>query len=479
MNRLGEEPRATYSRGMQAKQHEAAHEMAENRNLHGVEQAVAEYAVKEINEKQVLGFLRRMLNCSDFCKNIPIRKGSISFLAAKSLAGEENNKAVYFLLCYALSIEILSRGPDGLKTTFAAGSTLQHLCSNCGMLDRIIKESCSRSKMIKFLHEACGESHGDAEVRKNLHDRLLLLEKEKVPGKEDLLFHPFVGAYSGAERYLSSVLKITVVSLADEHICFGFYDDTAVGWLVERTTRHFASHKKKLQVVHKGRSLCHNNVSYKTLADMGIRHGDKVEIESSCSLDNNPSCDPSIKAANPGKLVSELATEKISEERVLDFLRRIVNHWDTHKGFQRDECYSSMFNDIVTYEILTANFFLEGENDQAVYMMLCAALAREVTLRGPKCLKEIVETNSTLQHVCQHCLMVDRVVESHTRSSMIEMISRNLNANQEEKKLHKLISALQEKEIPELANLQLHQIMSALQKKAGISEFETSSVDGI
>ena len=335
----------------QIEQNDAPCEMAEGPSEQRAQQLIAEFALEDITERRVLEFLRRMLDCCDFttnpCTNLRMLGRLVTshpVLAAKSFLERESNKALYFMLHRALWLELGMRGSDGVKEIFAAtaNSTLQRLCSFCGMLDEIVRVSVSRSKMIRFLrgmHD--GGLYSDAKERKNLHNSLLLLEKEERLRQDNVLLH----SLSGADTRLFSVVQITALSVDDERCLPGaYYGDTTIGWLVDRSTQYSKLDKKNFRVVHKGRSLCRPSVRNKTLMDMGIKDGDKVQIESVCSSASRDG-GSSAKAANPVQLVSEFAaTENINEKRVLDFLRRILNFWDTYEGFQRDEWDNAMIS---------------------------------------------------------------------------------------------------------------------------------------
>ena len=94
--------------------------------------------------------------------------------------------------------------------------------------------------------------------------------------------------------------------------------------------------------------------------------------------------------------------------------------------------------------------------------MFWDALRRELALHGPKCLKEIFPTSSSLENVCQYCHAVDTLAGAQSRSSMLELLRQIANACEEGTHFHKVLSAsLEAKEMQEQADLQLHQLLGA------------------
>jgi len=189
------------SKEIQIEQHDAPCEMAKGQSEQRAQQLVAEFALEDVTEKRVLDFLRRMLEFCDFHRHLRVLgrlAASHLVLGAKSL----NNKALHFMLHHALWVEQEMRGSEDLKEIFAAGSTLEQVCSFCNKLDQIVRASFSRSGMIRFLRHDDG-LYTDTEEGEKLYNSPLLLEKEEeMLGQDDMLFH----SLPGAKTHLCSVV---------------------------------------------------------------------------------------------------------------------------------------------------------------------------------------------------------------------------------------------------------------------------------
>ena len=74
------------------------------------------------------------------------------------------------------------------------------------------------------------------------------------------------------------------------------------------------------------------------------------------------------------------------------------------------------------YLTLATEFFLDGENRKAFYVMVYFALCTEMSARGPESLIEIFRRVKTFKSVCRYCVIVDTIIEANSRSKLIELI---------------------------------------------------------
>lgn len=135
--------------------------------------------------------------------------------------------------------------------------------------------------------------------------------------------------------------------------------------------------------------------------------------------------------------------------------------------------------------ILAANLILSGENDEAVYMMFYCALMNELVLRDPKRLREILDTSSTLEQVCAHCIGVQFVVSAQSRSEFIEhlidhlhMTCENLSPRSVELSgLANILRALQEEQMPGREKILLHSLKRSEETIGEIIRIAVTNMD--
>ena len=154
-----------------------------------------------------------------------------------------------------------------------------------------------------------------------------------------------------------------------------------------------------------------------------------------------------------GQLVAELAPEDICEERVLDFLRRILTQWSACEDFSRDEWDDVILDDDRSYLFLAAKLLMAGELREAVYVMLYVALRVELVFRGPKRLTEIVAADgASLRRVCSFCRTLDEVAEASSRSKVTQLLihwCQMYESVEERADVRDLLSALEKEDGPE------------------------------
>jgi len=157
------------------------------------------------------------------------------------------------------------------------------------------------------------------------------------------------------------------------------------------------------------------------------------------------------------ELVTEFATEDISEERVLLFLRRrMCQSLEVHTMIEER-------NSSCVFAILAADLILSGENTKAVYMMFYYALVNELVLREPTRLREILDTSSTLEQVCAHCTYMNFVVGTQSRSEwvdyMVDFLTSILSSQtMEVLGLANVLRALQEEKVQGQEEVLLHSL---------------------
>merc|ERR1711966_448476 len=183
-----------------------------------------------------------------------------------------------------------------------------------------------RSSMLELLRQIANTCEEETHLHKVLSASL---EAKEMQEQADLQLHQLLGA----ERYRCEAFWITVSNL-DDGIAFTCkcYSDTTLGWLLKKSTRYLMSSKKYFRVVHEKKTLFLSSSRKKTLLDLGIIHGDTVEIEGISRTQDNGCRESSKKVTKskpsrnkknrntrgPKKKKFSVCTHVLSDEKLAD-----------------------------------------------------------------------------------------------------------------------------------------------------------------